>query len=79
MTTGYPVEQGVKALLLQFWEDLSDREIERGLRENLAFQNFMQSTVYNLKKMVTIIKQTQPPPHVLQVEWVYLIPDSIKR
>jgi transposase, IS5 family len=39
-TTGYAVEQGYKAMLVQFWEDLSDREMERGLRENLAFRYF---------------------------------------
>lgn len=38
--TGYEVEQGFKALLVQFWEDLSDREMERGLRENLVFKWF---------------------------------------
>ena len=38
--TGYEVEQGFKAMLVQFWEDLSDREIERALRENLVFKWF---------------------------------------
>src|SRR5580704_14440415 len=33
---GYPVETMFKALLLQWMEDLSDRELERFLQENLA-------------------------------------------
>ena len=39
-STGYTAEQGFKSLLLQFWEDLSDREMERGLKENFAFRWF---------------------------------------
>jgi len=35
-----PVEQGFKALLLQYWEDLSDREAERYLRENIVARWF---------------------------------------
>lgn len=38
--SGYSVEQGLKAMLVQFWEDSSDREMERGLRENIAFKWF---------------------------------------
>jgi len=38
--TGYSVDQGFKAMLIQFWEDLSDREMERALRENLVFKWF---------------------------------------
>lgn len=38
--TGYEAEQGFKSILLQYWEDLSDREMERALRENLAFRWF---------------------------------------
>jgi transposase len=38
--TGYAAEQGFKSILLQYWEDLSDREMERALRENLAFRWF---------------------------------------
>jgi IS5 family transposase len=38
--TGYSVDQGFKAMLVQFWEDLSDREMERALRENLIFKWF---------------------------------------
>jgi IS5 family transposase len=34
------LEQGVKALLVQFWEDYSDREMENALRENVAVRWF---------------------------------------
>ena len=37
---GYPVEQGFRCLLLQYIEDLSDRQAERFLRENLAAKLF---------------------------------------
>jgi IS5 family transposase len=37
---GYPVESAFKALLLQWMEDLSDRELERFLEENLAAKLF---------------------------------------
>jgi IS5 family transposase len=37
---GYPVEQGLKCLFLQFLEDRSDRQMERFLRENLAAKYF---------------------------------------
>ena len=37
---GYPIEQGFRCLLLQFLEDLSDRELERFLQENLAGKYF---------------------------------------
>jgi transposase, IS5 family len=33
---GYRIEQGFRCLLLQYVEDLSDRQLERCLRENLA-------------------------------------------
>lgn len=39
-TTGYPVESAIKMVLLQFVEDVSDREMERALRENMAFRFF---------------------------------------
>jgi IS5 family transposase len=39
-TTGYAVESAIKMLLLQFVEDLSDREMERAMRENMAFRWF---------------------------------------
>ncbi len=38
--TGIDVGKGFKALLIQFWEDYSDREMERCLRENLAVRWF---------------------------------------
>jgi len=38
--TNYTIEQSFKMLLLQFWEDASDREMERAMRENLAFKWF---------------------------------------
>jgi transposase len=37
---GYPIEQGFRCLLLQYVEDLSDREMERCLQENLAAKLF---------------------------------------
>lgn len=37
---GIDVECGVKALLIQFFENYSDREMERALRENLAVRWF---------------------------------------
>ena len=37
---GYPVESGFKALLLQYMEDLSNREAQRFLEENLAGKLF---------------------------------------
>jgi IS5 family transposase len=37
---GLPIESGFKALLIQFWEDYSDREMEKCLRENLAVRWF---------------------------------------
>lgn len=37
---GYPVESGFKALLLQYMEDLSNREAQRFLQENLAGKLF---------------------------------------
>lgn len=37
---GIDVERGVKALLIQFWENYSDREMERAVRENLAIRWF---------------------------------------
>lgn len=37
---GTPVVKGVKAMLLQFWEDYSDREMERAVCENLAIRWF---------------------------------------
>jgi len=37
---GIPAVRGLKALLLQFWEDYSDREMESAVRENLAIRWF---------------------------------------
>lgn len=39
-TPGEPIARGFKALLLQHWEDLSDRQIERYLTENLPAKLF---------------------------------------
>ena len=39
-TPGIDVEKGVKALLIQFWEDYSDREMEKCTRENFAVRWF---------------------------------------
>ena len=39
-TEGLPIEAGFKALLVQFWEDYSDREMEKCLRENMAVRWF---------------------------------------
>ena len=39
-TAGYPVEKTFPALMLQFWEDLSDRELESSIKENLAIRWF---------------------------------------
>ena len=38
--SGYPVATGFKALLLQFMLDLSDRQMEKYLTENLAGKYF---------------------------------------
>lgn len=41
--TGHPgldVEKGMKALLIQFWEDYSDRQMEKAVRENFAIRWF---------------------------------------
>ena len=37
---GYAISKGVRMLLLQYMEDLSDRELERYLQENLAAKLF---------------------------------------
>ena len=39
-TSGIAIEKGFKALLVQFWEDYSDREMEKAVRENLAVRWF---------------------------------------
>jgi transposase, IS5 family len=37
---GVDVEKGIKALLVQFWEDYSDRQMEKALKENMAIRWF---------------------------------------
>jgi len=39
-TEGIPLETGFKMLLVQFWEDYSDRQNEKAIRENLAVRWF---------------------------------------
>lgn len=39
-TEGISIEKGFKALLIQFWEDYSDRQNEKALRENIAVRWF---------------------------------------
>lgn len=39
-TEGIPLEAGFKTLLVQFWEDYSDRENEKAVRENIAVRWF---------------------------------------
>lgn len=39
-TTGFAVEKGFLALLIQFWEDYSDREMEKAVKENVAIRWF---------------------------------------
>lgn len=37
---GIDVERGIKALLIQFWENYSDREMEKAIKENMAIRWF---------------------------------------
>jgi IS5 family transposase len=37
---GFDVEKGFRALVVQFWEDCSDREMERAIKENIAIRWF---------------------------------------
>lgn len=37
---GIDIEKGFKAIVIQYWEDYSDREMEKALRENLAIKWF---------------------------------------
>jgi len=39
-TTGIAIEKGFRALLVQFWEDYSDRQMERSLRDNIVVRWF---------------------------------------
>ena len=41
-TAGIDVIKGFKALLIQFWEDYSDREMEKAIKENIAIRWFCQ-------------------------------------
>lgn len=38
--TGFAIDQGFKALLVQFWEDYSDRQMEKLLKENVTIRWF---------------------------------------
>jgi len=38
--TGIDIEKGFKALLVQFWEDYSDREMEKAIKSNMAVRWF---------------------------------------
>ena len=38
--TGIDIEKGFKALLIQFWEDYSDRQMEKAIRHNMAIRWF---------------------------------------
>lgn len=38
--TGIDIEKGFKALLIQFWEDYSDRQMEKAVQENIAIRWF---------------------------------------
>ena len=44
--SGYGIDVGLKSLYLQFHYDLSDRELEKRLRFDLAFKWFCGFTVY---------------------------------
>jgi len=37
---GFDAESGLRALLIQFWEDYSDRQMEQAMRENIAIKYF---------------------------------------
>jgi len=38
--TGFDIEKGLKALLIQFWEDYSDRQMEEAVRSNMNVRWF---------------------------------------
>lgn len=40
--SGFDIKKGFKALLIQFWEDYSDREMEKAVRENMAIRWFCE-------------------------------------
>jgi transposase len=37
---GFDIENGLRALLVQFWENYSDRQMEQALKENIAVKYF---------------------------------------
>jgi transposase, IS5 family len=43
--TGLDVKKGIKCLLVQFWEDYSDRQMEKALEENVALKWFCGFTL----------------------------------
>ena len=43
--TGIDIEKGFKALLIQFWEDYSDRQMEKAVKENIAIRWFCGFTL----------------------------------
>ena len=44
-TTGIDIAKGFKALLVQFWEDYSDRQMEKAVKENMAIRWFCGFTL----------------------------------
>ena len=42
---GIDIEKGFRALLIQFWEDYSDRQMEKALKENIAIRWFCGFTL----------------------------------
>jgi len=38
--SGFSIEKTFKALLVQFWEDYSDRQMEKAVKENIAIKWF---------------------------------------
>ena len=49
-TMGIDVIKGFKCLLIQFWEDYSDRQMERAVAENIAVKWFCNFEL--LEKMI---------------------------
>ena len=43
---GFDIEKGFKALLIQFWEDCSDREMESAVQENMAVRWFCEFNLF---------------------------------
>lgn len=44
--TGIDIEKGFKALLIQFWENYSDRQMEKALKHNIAIRWFCGFSLY---------------------------------